>query len=373
MDHPVISADSHVVEPHDLWQVRIDPKFRDRAPKLSREADTDRLVFEEAELPPVGLLAGCARGDDEVRLEGRWEQDVFPGGYDPARRLDDLAKDGVDGEVLFPTIAMQLYRVRDFDFRAALFEAYNTWLAEFVAKDPGIFKGAGMLTEEDPEWAAGEMRRCKELGLSTVMLPQVPGEEVSYSDARFDPIWSTAVECGFPVNFHAATTRDEKRAWSAGTPTDGVLACTEVQRVILDMILFGTFDRYPELRIISVENEAGWAAPMIQRADFVWRRSLKLKRPTTMVCQEAPSHYLHHNVRITFMRDRAAILCKDIIGEGTMMWGNDFPHHVSTWPESRKVLADIFAGEPEETTARLVGGNAAELYGFDLARLGHGA
>jgi predicted TIM-barrel fold metal-dependent hydrolase len=281
--------------------------------------------------------------------------------------LDDLAKDGVSGEVLFPTIAMQLYRVKDFAFRSALFSAYNSWLAEFVDEGAGTFKGVGMLTEEDPAAAAAELRRCKELGLHAVMLPQVPGDDVSYSDDRFDELWATAVEVGFPVNFHAATTRDEKRAWNAGTVTDGVLSSFEIQRVILDMILFGTFDKFPDLRIVSVENEAGWAAQMIERADFSWRRSLKLKRKTGMVCRETPSEYLHRNVRITFMRDRAAVLTKEIIGEGTLMWGNDFPHHVSTWPHSQEVLAECFRDESAATRVKMVATNVAELYGFSLS------
>jgi predicted TIM-barrel fold metal-dependent hydrolase len=145
-----------------------------------------------------------------------------------------------------------------------------------------------------------------------------------------------------------------------------VLAAYEVQRLIVDMILFGTFDVFPDLQIVSVENEAGWAAPMIERADFVWRRSLKLKRKTAMICQEAPSHYLHNNVHITFMRDRAAVLCKDIIGENVMVWGNDFPHHVSTWPHSQEVLAEVFQGQPQSVRDKIVYENAAALYQFDL-------
>jgi predicted TIM-barrel fold metal-dependent hydrolase len=67
------------------------------------------------------------------------------------------------------------------------------------------------------------------------------------------------------------------------------------------------------------------------------------------------------------MRDRAAVLCKDIIGENVLMWGNDFPHHVSTWPHSQEVLAEIFKDEPESTRDKMVYENAVELYGFDLA------
>ena len=86
-----------------------------------------------------------------------------------------------------------------------------------------------------------------------------------------------------------------------------------------------------------------------------------------MICTQAPSTYLHNNVHITFMRDRAAILCKDIIGENVLMWGNDFPHHVSTWPHSQDVLAEIFKGEPDATRAKIVYENAVDVYGFDLA------
>ena len=96
VDYGVISSDSHVIEPHDLWQRLVEQRYRDRAPRLVSDADTDRFECDMADLPPVGLLAGCARRDEDVRMEGRWETDVFRGGYDPDVRLDDLARDGVD-------------------------------------------------------------------------------------------------------------------------------------------------------------------------------------------------------------------------------------------------------------------------------------
>ena len=66
MDYQIVSADSHVVEPHDLWQIYTEERFRDRAPRLVHEETTDRLICDQAKLPPVGLLAGVMRGDDPV-------------------------------------------------------------------------------------------------------------------------------------------------------------------------------------------------------------------------------------------------------------------------------------------------------------------
>jgi predicted TIM-barrel fold metal-dependent hydrolase len=360
----VISSDSHVIEPHDLWQKRVAAQFRDRAPQLVRDETTDRLVCDDAELPPVGLLAGCARSDDQVRRDGRWEEDVFVGGYDPVARLADLERDGVDAEVLYPTIAMQLYPIRDAEFQWALFRAYNDWLAEeFCASSPARFKGIAMLNHEQPQEAVAELHRAKDKGLAGVMVPLFAGEANPYHDTRNDLLWAAAQEAGMAVSLHAATTRDRSRAWDKGTPTDAILNSVPIQRVLIDCILSGVFDRFPNLKLVSAENDAGWAGALLERADFWWRRSRRIARDA-VTCANPPSTYFHNNVRVTFMRDRTAVLASEIIGPEVLMWGNDFPHHVSTWPNSKKVLDEHFFDQPTELRNRIVRDNGAALYGF---------
>jgi len=366
LEYGIISADSHVIEPHDLWQRLVPRKFRDRAPRLVSDKDTDRLECDQAELPPVGLLAGCARGDDEVRTEGRWDEDVFVGGYDPKVRLGDIERDGVTAEVLYPTIAMQLYPIEDTEFQAALFQAYNTWLAEeFCAAYPERFKGIAMLNPDDVDGSLKEIKRAAELGLAGLMVPLYLGENQNYAEERFDPLWACAVDHNLPVNLHAATTRDRSRAWNKGTPTDGILSPVMIQRALLDMVLNGLFDRFPKLMVVSAESDVGWAGNVIERADFWFRRGQRIREKTYgTALQHKPSHYFHKNIRITFMRDRTAVLARDVIGVETMMWGSDFPHHVSTWPDSQKVLDEHFADTPPEVRDRVVRDNVRDLYGF---------
>ena len=67
--------------------------------------------------------------------------------------------------------------------------------------------------------------------------------------------------------------------------------------------------------------------------------------------------------------DAVGIRLRDVIGVDNMMWGSDYPHSESTFPQSRKILAEILAGVPEDEQAKIVGANTARLYGFDLARL----
>ena len=362
VSYDVVSADSHVIEPHDLWQTYTVERFRGRAPRLVHEETTDRLVCDGAKLPPVGLLAGVMRTDDQVRAKGRWDEDVYPGGWDPDIRKEALARDGVDAEILYPTIAMQLYPIADVDFQWALFEAYNTWLSEFVARRPDRFFGIALLSPDDLDHCVAELARARRTGLSGVMIPVIRGEGIPYWDPGYDRLWAAAVAEGLPVSLHAATSRDPEKRWDVKSAALSVLQTTEIEHVLLELIYAGVFDRHPELRIVSAENDAGWAGHMLERADYWFHRNRQLL--TDIRCERPPSEYYHANIRATFMRDRTAVLAREVIGTDTLMWGNDFPHHVSTWPESKRLLDEQLADQPDDVRHAIVSGNVRALYGF---------
>src|SRR5438046_10341585 len=102
----VLSSDSHVFEPPDLWQTRIDRAFRDRAPRIRRIDGGDYIVIEADQiLSGIGLISNAgARFDapETISARGRFE-DVQRGGYDPEQHLKDMALDGVAGEVRYPS------------------------------------------------------------------------------------------------------------------------------------------------------------------------------------------------------------------------------------------------------------------------------
>jgi predicted TIM-barrel fold metal-dependent hydrolase len=367
LTYRVISADSHVIEPPDLWAERVPAEYRDRTPRLVHEATTDRVVCEGAAFPHVGLLAGCYRPDSEQRADGRWDEDVPVGGYDPDARLADLEQDGIDAELLFPTLGLSLYPIEDFDLQWALLRAYNTWLAEtFCQPHQDRFRGIAMLLHEDVDRAVAELKRAREIGLSGVMIPAEPGDDDPYWDERFDPLWAASVEYDMPVNLHLATSR-KKRQSTGRLPTPGGMLQffgLGVQGILVDLIHYGLFDRFPELQLVSAENDAGWAAYLMESQDYRWHRLNPLRAPDESSSKREPSHYFHHNISMTFMRDHAAIVAKDIIGVDRMMWGNDFPHQTSTWPNSKVVLDEVFHGQPQEARDAVTCGNVRRLYHF---------
>jgi predicted TIM-barrel fold metal-dependent hydrolase len=367
--YQVISADSHVIEPHDLWATRMPAKLRDRAPKLTVEETTDKISYDNGvPLQPVGALAGCYRDDDEQRWEGRWDEDVPRAAYDSEFRLTEIARDGVDAEVVYPTIGMQFFPIEDAEFQWALFRAYNDWLAEeFCAPHPDRFFGIAMVNPEDQDRAIAEMTRAKENGLVAVMIAMYSADDNPYYDPSFDKFWAAAAEMQMPINLHLTTARNSKKLEFGPknrypTPGEMMQLATGIQPILVDMIAFGVFDRHPDLMLVSAENDAGWAAHLMEAQDYSWRRVHKMLGGPRSVHE--PSHYFRENIRMTFMRDRAAILGREIIGTDSMMWGNDFPHQTSTWPHSKQLFDEMFEGQPADVRQAILCDNVRDLYHF---------
>jgi len=367
----VISSDSHVIEPWYLWRDRLPAEYKDRAPRLVQGEKTDLLVCEDLEMPPIGSAAGVFRKDSEVRQTGRWEEDVPSSAYDPAARMKELDVDGMWGEVLYPTLGLAFYGIDDLKFKNALLNAYNEWLAEFCAYDPTRYKGIAMIANEDPEMAADAIRHAAKLGLAGVMLPTVAGSDVpQYHERAFDPVWKAAVDCNLSVNIHCGTTRDQNKKSSiiqtkGRDPTRSMFKWDLAARPMFNMIFGGVFERFPDAIFVSAENEAGWAPHLLDRADYEWKRYANVE----VVGFEGripkpPREYWRKNIRVNFMRDPVAVRTWDLVGAETLMFHTDFPHGVSTYPNSRAILDELFEGVPDTVRHQIVWQTAADLYGF---------
>jgi predicted TIM-barrel fold metal-dependent hydrolase len=134
-----------------------------------------------------------------------------------------------------------------------------------------------------------------------------------------------------------------------------------------DMIFSGVFERYPRLTVAIVEFELSWAPHILTSMDYTYR-----ERHGEAIYRfkdgRKPSDFFHRNVVLSFQEDAIGIRLRDVIGVDNMMWGSDYPHSESTFPRSRKILAEILAGVPEAEQAKIVGGNTARVYGFDVAK-----
>src|SRR5919204_6722051 len=168
----ILSSDSHVFEPPDLWTTRIDAPFRTRAPRMERRDGADALVVDGQVLSGIGLISNAGArfaAPETISGRGRFE-DVPRGGYDPEQHLADMRLDGVAGEVLYPSQGLFYFRVADSALQAAIFRAYNDWLADFCKTDTARLKGIAMVNVDDVEEGIAELERCARKGFAGAMI-----------------------------------------------------------------------------------------------------------------------------------------------------------------------------------------------------------
>jgi predicted TIM-barrel fold metal-dependent hydrolase len=259
---------------------------------------------------------------------------------------------------------MRLFSIEDARFAEACSQAYNSWIAEFCKQAPDHFKANGMISLEDVSKAIKEMTRCKELGLAGVMIAVSPDGALPYEDLHYRDFWTEAQALNLPVSMHAATQRKASGSHFDIAAAEAFLHYASIQKTLIGMIYGGLFDALPDLKVISVENDAGWAANIIERMDYIDVKGRFKNMHTNHMNKEAPSIYWHKNIWFTMMRDRAAVLSREIIGTDRIMWSSDFPHGDSSWPESLKVIDDVMSDIPEEDRWMILHGNAANLYDF---------
>ncbi|MGH7390532.1 MAG: amidohydrolase family protein [Candidatus Rokuibacteriota bacterium] len=371
----ILSSDSHVFEPPDLWASRIDKAFRDRAPRMRRIDGADQIIIEKDQaLSGIGLISNAgARFEAPETISGRGRfEDVPRGGYDPEQHLADMRLDGVAGEVLYPSQGLFYFRVPDTPLMSAIFRAYNDWLAEFCRTDPARLKGIAMINVDDVGEGIRELERAAKMGLAGAMITEYPLEDRRYDQPDYEPLWAAAQSLGMPLSLHTATRRQGKiRGAGARTLRDASSRATKAFYPALsmcDMIFSGVFERYPRLTLAIVEFELSWAPHLLTTMDYTYRERHE-EAIYRFQAGMRPSDFFHRNVVLSFQEDAIGIRLRDTIGVDNMMWGSDYPHSESTFPRSRTILADILAGVPDAEQAKIVGENTARVYHFDVARL----
>ena len=134
-----------------------------------------------------------------------------------------------------------------------------------------------------------------------------------------------------------------------------------VRRAIATLIFSGVFERYPKLKVVSVEYELGWVPHFLNQMDFTYQER-QFWTPVRFSNGRKPSDIWSSNIFITFMEDTLGVRLRNEIGVDNMMWGSDFPHSESTWPESRRILGEVLEDVPLADQRKMTNETAARLY-----------
>ena len=371
----IISSDSHVVEPDDLWNNRIEPEFKDKAPRIVVAEDGGHWWHVEGKnLLPIAF-AGAQTGKRFENPENLSFTDTFEnvrlGGYIPEEAIKDMDIDGVDVEIVYPSLGLMLYRVQDSELLTALCKTYNDWTADFCSVDPKRLKGIAMLNLDNIEVGVKELERCAKLGFIGAMITDYPAEKKRYFLPDYDILWAAAQDLDMPLSLHGATNRggpDPSENLMLNGDHDGGSAAFQcnfdmyVRLSLTDIIFNGVFERFPKLRVGAIEQQLAWVPFFLNRMDFNYEQRALGMTGYRFKNDMKPSDIFHRNVFLSFQDDALGIRDRDIIGVDQLMWGSDYPHQESTFPRSREVLDEILTGCTEEEKAKISGGNVAKLY-----------
>jgi predicted TIM-barrel fold metal-dependent hydrolase len=335
----IVSADSHVMEPHTLWQERLPQSLRDQAP-----------VFPA---PRLG-----------VGFQGQL------GGHDPHARLVEMAQDGVSGEVLYPTLGLTLFSLDDAALQEACFRAYNDWLIEYCQVSHERLVGIAAISTYDIDHAVDELTRCKNAGLQGAIVWQAPHPALLFSSDHYDRLWSACQDLAMPVSQHILTGHSYHKHNFGVINTETYRSSVNLKLLdaangLFDLIFYGALDRFPSLKLVLVENEIGWIPFILQQWDYYFRRFQKANPPPI---DRLPSEFFDRQVYATFFNDSVGTGMLDRWGQDRMMWSNDFPHPNTTWPHSLDVIARDLAHVTDEVRAKLVRENVVELYGMRISQ-----
>ena len=366
----IISSDSHVMEPPDLWTSRMDSKYKGREPYVVRMEDGAEWWFcdgVKGQFVAAGSQAGVRFENPESLTSSGVSEDVILGGYIPKEHVKDLDIDGVDVSIVYPSVGLQLYAtVRDSELLSATFRAYNDWLAEFCAPFPDRLKGIAMINVDDVQDGISEMERGAKMGLAGAMIALIPLEGQPYDSPIYEPLWAAAQDMEMPLSLHISTNRPGPgQQWENVDTLKSSFICNVdhwVRISLADIIYGGVFERYPKLMIGSVEQELSWAPHFLDRLDYNYTQRAVGDTAYRFKGQALPSEFFHSNVFLGFQEDALGIRDRDIIGVDNIMWGSDYPHIESTFPRSRQIIEEILSDCTEDEKARIVGGNAARVY-----------
>lgn len=379
----VIDADAHVNPNPDFWADYLPASLRDLAPRIEPGADDedfDWVVFEgrRKKLNLIGAQAG--RKGQDFKIEGR-ASDARSGGWMPAARLEDMDEDGIDAQVLFGggplgTANNELFK--------ASFGAYNRWLADFCHHSPKRLAGVGYVPMQDVDESIAMMRDCAKIGLKAINIPAFPmtaktiqeggagaaqtlaltgdtSGEVTYADPQFDPFWKAAVDLNMPITIHLGGRRVRFTEPRHFLP-DLLMSKFAMAEPIAILIFGCVFQRFPDLKFVSVESGVGWFAFAANYMDETWQ---KQRYWTKSELTELPSFYMDRNVFGSFIHDRAGIEMRHFPGAGNIMWSSDYPHSETTYPHSQSVIEELFHDIPDADKRMIIGDRAKQLFKLD--------
>jgi uncharacterized protein len=384
-DIAIIDSDTHVVEPPDLWTSRLSTKWGDLVPHVEWDEARQEEVWTTGSqrLGAVGAPA-MAGWHEHAPFHPRRFEDTDPVAWDASLRASMMDDYGIRSQILYPNVAVfdakSIVSMGDMELQLACISAYNDYLVDFAAEEPGRFVPVACLPFWDLQATLREIERTAAMGHKGIVFTQDPSYfgMPALTDRFWDPMWASAQEKGLPVNFHIAS--GDLNLFEIGHPENGVHANYAAMgvsfflanaRTIAQLVTGGICHRFPDLNFVSVESGIGWIPFALEALDWQWRNCGVGKEHPDY--QLLPSEFFRRQIYGCFwFENETAQSAIEQIGADNILYETDYPHPTSMSPGPASVaqrpddyLRSAMSELDVTSVHKILHDNAARIYHLD--------
>ena len=420
----VFDGDSHVVEPPELWTKYLEPEYRTlgryalwrEEGKWGSYLQVNGKMFRDtmnSNIPRHAIWSPGLTWKQIGKLDPTVRHPMTPGGADPAARLGDMDAMGIDQAFLYPTwFAEGFHLIENPDVAYALARAYNDWIAAFCGAGRGRLFAAAMLPLQHMDYALEELRRIRSIAcFRAAFIRPMFLEGRYFTHPYYDPLWDELERLGLAAAVHPTAglwnpewtshgpfmekikgrlNRFQFIAVSGGGPGAGggsgggsansISATPPLGHPIapilsywLDnhmfvastLIGFTVMQRYPKMKVVVAHGKASWMEEVLEKMEastrtFPLLHYYPVRTDTEVMWDEG-------KVMLGFDAEERMIQKLPQNFAAKIVWGSRYPHHDTTsgWDAIDKLAR---ANIDDAMLARMLGGNAAEQFGVELAR-----
>src|SRR5712664_3795506 len=369
-----VDADGHILEPADLWENYLEEKYKAKALRLRRDQQGVEYIeiagrpsrFQRGERLSRFAAMGSVDRNHDLPTGMTYGQLNPLGAMDPKERVERLDREGLDAALIYPTLSLSYEtELQDVELAQAYTRAYNRWIADFCRDSGGRLVPIAHLSLGDPAEAARELERAVRDGCRGAFVCPFTITRVPHGAPEHDAVFAAAQDLDVPLAIHPTF---EPPAWNVHHRYDkfgwavwyfDLFAGHGVQQAFATLFQLGVFDRFPRLRVVILESQAGWIGYFLDRADATFTGT---PLGATVRLKEKPSYYFKRQCYISADPDeRTNDALMPHVGEDKFFWASDYPHpdHPGNYLEE---LHEMVAPMPDSARRAILGENVARAY-----------
>jgi predicted TIM-barrel fold metal-dependent hydrolase len=374
-----VDADGHILEDPNLWESYCEAKYKPIALRI--KDDGDGLQYFEIGGKPSkvnrkGAFGGLAAMGEVTREKGSFDprrkygENAPFGAMDAKERVQRLDKENLRAAIIYPSIDLSWEtECDDADYAQAMTRAYNRWIVDWCSDSSGRLIPVAHLSLGDPVAAAAELERAVKAGHKGGWVVQFTMTRKPHAHPDHDVLFAKAQELDVPLGLHVSL--EPQWAWPGRYDREyvrrqtfflNVTASDALRHALTSFVQYGTFDKFPRLKLVLLEVGAGWIGYWLDRMDAVYDSVMGRGVPL----KEKPSYYFKRNVWISADPDEHSLpAMMQLCGEDRFFWASDFPHpdHTGNYIEELEECAEKLTPSARQN---LLGDNVVRAYNCQL-------